>query len=154
MPARRRYVFMTAILLVGAAAGAAAAVLLLPDRWIRWIPAVVGAAWTGALVWLARRLGREPGAPGPESLRGGIVASGLLTALAASWAVRDTVAWPELLLLASALVAFGFWVRALAREAKRLRRFPPAPPGPVLDLRDRPAPPDWAHQPRRRTRWH
>jgi hypothetical protein len=70
-------------------------------------------------------------------MRAGIVACGLLTALAARWAVWDGVGWPELLLLSAALVAFGFWVRALLREVRRRREHPPRPVGPVLGLRDR-----------------
>lgn len=155
----RRYVATTIALLAAAAAIAAAAVFLLPVTWVRWIPAVVGAAWTVALVWLVPRLTGEPGAPRAASIRSGVVACGLLTALAASWAVRDRVGWPELLLVAAALVAFGFWTRAMARELKRRRAYPPVPPGPVLGLgdpeRDRPPPPrlDWPRRPTRPTPW-
>ena len=127
----------TLLLLAAAAAVAAAAVLLLPERWIRWSPAVVGAGWTVALLVLARRVQTEPGGLVPASLHGGVVACGLLTVLAGSWAFRGRVGWPELLLLSAALVAFGFWARAMAREQERRRHRPPAPPGPVLGLRDR-----------------
>jgi hypothetical protein len=135
MPRRRRYIVALSLLIVGAAAISAAAVLLLPEGWVRWIPALVGAAWTVGLAWMARRLGAEPGMPRPTSVRAGVVACGLLTALSASWAVRDRVEWPELLLLAAALLSFGWWLRATARELRARRAHPPAPPGPVLGLR-------------------
>lgn len=141
MPRKSRYLVLV-IMVLAAAAVAAAAVLLLPESWVRWIPAVVGASWTSGMVVLARRLASEPGSARPRDMGAGVIACGLLTALAASWAARDEVGGPELLLLAAALVAFTFWARAMARERRRRRRFPPAPPGPVLRLRDgAPAPP-------------
>lgn len=142
MPSLQRYL----LLVLAAAAVAAAAVYLLPDSVVRWIPAALGGAWTGGLVWLTRRLRREPGSWGAPGMRAGVVACGFLTALAASWAVRDGVAWPEMLLLAAALVAFAFWARALLREVRRRRQYPPEPVGPVLKLRERDrTPPDPTH---------
>ncbi len=146
MPRTNRYL-LPLVLLLAAAAVAAAAVLLIPEAWLRWVPAVVGAAWTVGMLALARRLRAEAGGPAPRDLRAGVVSCGLLTALAVSWAAREQVGGPELLLLAAALVAFGFWARAMARERRRRRLSPPAPPGPVLRLRDRPRRP-------RPTRWH
>lgn len=143
MSRRSPYLVPTVLLVAAAAALAAGAVLLLPEGWLRWVPAGVGAGWTVGMVVLARRA-RAEGAAAPRDLRGGVVACGLLTALAVSWAVRDRVGAPELLLLSAALVAFAFWARAMARERRRRRHAPPAPPGPVLRLRDRPP----------STRWH
>ncbi len=115
MPHTRRLLLL--LLLVLAAAGvAAAAVLLLPEAWLRWVPAVVGGAWTSGMVLLARRVRADAAAAAPRDLRAGVVACGLLTALAVSWAIRARVGAPELLLVAAALVAFGFWTRAMARE--------------------------------------
>ena len=145
MPSKRAYLVPLLVLVAAAGAGAAAAVLLLPDAWLRWVPAVVGAAWTIALLALARRWRAEPGGTAWAGVRGGVVACGLLTALAVSWAVREQVGWPELLLLAAALVAFAFWARGMARDRRRRRHFPPAPTGPVLGLRDRPRPPRERH---------
>ncbi len=143
MPSLKRY----AVLVLVAAAIAGGAVYLLPEGWVRWIPAAVGAGWTGGLVWLTRRLRSEPGSWGAPGMRAGVVACGFLTVLAGSWAVRDAVGWPELLLLTAALVAFGVWARGLLREVKRRRRFPPIPVGPVLGLRERdrtpPGPTRW-----------
>ncbi len=144
MPRKSPYLVPTLLLLAAAAAAAGGAVLLLPEAWLRWVPAGVGAAWTAGMVVLARRAGTEAGPAAPRDLRGGVVACGLLTALAVSWAARDRVGAPELLLLAAALIAFAFWARAMARERRRRRHSPPAPPGPVLRLGDRP----------RSTRWH
>ncbi len=137
------------LLVLAAAALAAAAVYLLPERVVRWMPAAIGAAWTGGLVWLTRRLRAEPGSWGVPGMRAGVVACGLLTALAASWAVRDGVALPEMTLLAAALVAFGIWARALLREARRRRQHPPRPAGPVLRLQQR----EGRRTPPDHTRW-
>ncbi len=137
MPRNNRYLVLLFMLCV-AAAIAAGAVTLLPERWVRWIPALVGAGWTIGMVVLARRIGVETGSGRPRDLPAGVIACGLLTVLAVSWAARDSVGWPELLLLTAALVAFSFWARAMARERKRRRHSPPAPAGPVLRLRERP----------------
>lgn len=155
----RRNVVATIALLAVAAAIAGAAVSLLPESWLRWVPAAVGCVWTATLLWLVPRLSDEPGAPRASSIRSGGVACALLTALAASWAVRDRVGWPELLMVAAALVAFGVWIRAMARESRRRRAHPPAPPGPVLGLTDGEpeeppsVPPAWPRGRSRSTPW-
>ena len=127
--------------LVGAAALAAAgAVALLPDALIRWVPTAVGALWTAAMTWFARRLRGDPSV-GWKSVRSGAIACGLLTLVAFSVGLRQEIGWPEVVLGVPALVGLGVWARQTVRELRLRRRLPPAPPGPVLGLdRERQSP--------------
>lgn len=139
-----RLILPTIGLLALAAAIAAVAVAWLPEGVIRWVPTAVGALWTGAMVWFAHRLRDEPGV-GSRSLRSGAVACGLLTLVAASFGMRQAIGWPEAALSIPAIVGLGVWARQTVRELRLRRRLPPAPPGPVLRLRDR--------EPPRRSHW-
>ncbi len=141
-----RLIVPTVALLGAAALAAAAAVALLPDAAIRWVPAIVGVLWTAAMTWFARRLRGDP-TIGWKSVRSGAIACGLLTLVAFSVGLRQRIGWPELILVIPALIGLLVWARQTVREFRLRRRLPPAPPGPVLRLRDE------ARRPPRRPPW-
>lgn len=142
-----RWIVPTVALLGAAALAAAGAVALLPDSAIRWMPAIVGTLWTAAMTWFARRLRYDPTA-GWKSVRSGAIACGLLTLVAFSVGWRRQIGWPELVLALAAAIGLGVWARQTVRELRLRRRLPPAPPGPVLRLRD-----EARQRPPRRPRW-
>ena len=140
-----RLIVPTVALLGAAALAAAGAVALLPDSVIRWVPTAVGALWTGAMVWFARRLRHDPLA-GWRSVRSGAIACGLLTLLAFSAGLRQRLGTPELVLAVPAAIGLGVWARQTVRELRLRRRLPPGPAEPVLRLGER-------DRPSRRRRW-